>query len=73
MSASDKSRGQPPKQEGRDFLKRTATFWQNYRCVQLSDDEAHQIAANTAGFFAILAEWAEKETAARSGTSSVKL
>ncbi len=43
------------------FLEQTRRFWQKHTDRPLSLEDARQIAANMAGLFQILAEWAEAE------------
>lgn len=47
-----------PRQE---FLDETRSFWQKRTDRPLSLEDARQIAANVAGVFQVLAQWAEAE------------
>ena len=47
-----------PRQE---FLEQTRRFWQKRTDRPLSLEDARQIAANVAGLFQVLAQWAEAE------------
>lgn len=43
------------------FLEQTRRFWQQRTDRQLTLEDARQIAANVAGIFQVLAQWAEAE------------
>lgn len=43
------------------FLEQTRRFWQKRTDRPLSLEDARQIAANVAGLFQVLAQWAEAE------------
>jgi len=44
-----------------EFLEHTRRFWQERTDRPLSLEDARQIAANVAGVFQVLAQWAEAE------------
>ena len=43
-------------------IAQTSKVWEPRRGHSLTDDDARQISTNIAGFFSVLAEWAELET-----------
>ncbi|MDL1878402.1 hypothetical protein FBQ85_25055 [Cytophagia bacterium CHB2] len=44
-----------------DFLRQTASFWQQKTGVAFSQEEARETVENLAGFFRVLAEWENAE------------
>jgi len=48
------------KERDQNIIQQTIDFWQSYYSQQLTDEDAHEIIENTAGFFKILAEWERK-------------
>ena len=57
-------------ESNQEFLEHTRRFWQQRTDRQLTLEDARQIAANVAGLFQVLAQWAEAERLPHSNSTA---